>query len=292
MAGRSCAPTWRRHFDGRRNTSQSLSDEEALTAKLGLCEELIVDDILLVTARGLKIDVTESEIDAAYAEARKNIPDGAFQEELARRNLTAADMREGVRRELLTRRVIEQEVGSKIEVTDQEVTNFFNANRGQFNFAEDTYHLAQIVVTPVRDAQVTNRLGDDATTPQGAAAKTAMLMEKLKAGATFRDLAMDSSEDPESAPRGGDLGLVPLSALKQAPPALRDAGMKVEPGSARVVGQGGAHTIVFVVAKEAAASATCQRRAYASRSGRRCAPGKSSFSARPISPPRAAMPTS
>ena len=79
-----------------------------------------------------------------------------------------------------------------------------------------------------------------------------MLMERLKAGAAFRDLAMDYSEDPETAPRGGDLGLVPLSALKQAPPALRDAVLKVTPGSARVVSQGGAHTIVYVVAKEAA----------------------------------------
>ena len=62
-------------------------------------------------------------------------------------------MREGLRRELLTQKVIEQEVGSKIAVTDQEVTDFFNANRAQFNVAEEAYHIAQIVVTPVRDPQ-------------------------------------------------------------------------------------------------------------------------------------------
>ena len=62
-------------------------------------------------------------------------------------------MREGLRRELLTQKVIEQEVGSKIAVTDQDVTDFFIANRAQFNVAEESYHIAQIVVTPVRDAQ-------------------------------------------------------------------------------------------------------------------------------------------
>ena len=31
------------------------------------------------------------------------------------------------------------------------MTDFFNANRGQFNVAEEGYRIAQIVVTPVRD---------------------------------------------------------------------------------------------------------------------------------------------
>lgn len=239
-------------FRRARDTSQPLSEEEALTAKLGLLEELIVDDILLAKAGALKIEVTEGELEKAYGEARKNIPDEAFQKELTQRDLTAADMREGLRRELVTQKVIEREVSSKVAVTDQDVMDFFNANRAQFNFPEDAYHLAQIIVTPVREAQLANRTGDDAATPQAAAEKTAMLMDRLKAGAAFRDLAMDYSEDPESAPRGGDLGLVPLSALKQAPPALRDAVLKVTPGSARVVSQGGAHTIVYVVAREAA----------------------------------------
>ena len=239
-------------FRRMRDVSQTPSDEEALTAKLGLLNDLIVENILLAKALELKVELPESELDTAYNEAKKNIPDDAFQKELALRNVTAADMREGLRRELLTQKVIEREVGSKITVTDQEVTDFFNANRQQFNLAEDAYHLGQIVVTPVREAQLANRTGDDATTPQTAAAKVQMLMQRLKEGAVFRDLAMDYSEDPESAPRGGDLGFVPMSALNQAPPALRDAALKVTPGSARVVSQGGAHTIVFVVAKETA----------------------------------------
>ena len=73
------------------------------------------------------------------------------------------------------------------------------------------------------DANLTNRSGDDATTPQAATAKAQMLMERLKSGATFGDLAVGYSEDAETAPRGGDLGLVPVSRLKQLPPALRDA---------------------------------------------------------------------
>jgi peptidyl-prolyl cis-trans isomerase SurA len=161
-------------------------------------------------------------------------------------------MREGLRRELLSQKVIDQEVGSKIAVTEKDITDFFSANRAQFNVAEDSYHIAQIVVTPVREAQIANGTGDDATTPQAAAEKAQMLMGRLKAGASFRELATGYSEDPESAPRGGDLGFVPLSRLKQAPPALRNAVLNKEPGTVNLVSGGGAYTLVLVVAREPA----------------------------------------
>jgi peptidyl-prolyl cis-trans isomerase SurA len=238
-----------------RRTSQgspTLPDDEAMAAKLSLLNDYIVQDILLAKAQALKIELADTELDTAYANAKKNISDDAFQQELAKRNLTAADMREGLRREMLAAKVIEREVTSKVAVADQDVTDFYNANKAQFNFAEDAYHIAQIVVTPVRDGQLANQSGDDASTPQAAADKTRMLMEKLKGGASFSDLAREFSEDPESAPRGGDLGFVPISALKQAPPPLRDAVLNLSPGSVRVVSAGGAHTIVLLVSREGA----------------------------------------
>jgi peptidyl-prolyl cis-trans isomerase SurA len=234
------------------DASQVLSDEEALTAKLSLLNDLIVQDILVAKASALKIEIPQSDLDAAYANASKNLPPDAFQQELARRNLTADDIRNDTRRQLLTQKVLEREVGSKVAVTDQEVADFFNANRAQFNVPEESYHIAQIVVTPVRDPQRANSTGDDATTPQAAAAKAQMLMERLKAGAPFADLAASYSEDPESAPRGGDLGLVPVSRLKQAPPPLRDAVIGKEPGAVSLVTVGGAHTLLLVVAHEPA----------------------------------------
>jgi hypothetical protein len=45
---------------------------------------------------------------------------------------------------------------------------------------------------------------------------------------------------------------VPVSKLQQAPPALRDAVLKVKPGTVNIVSQGGAHTLVAVVAHEPA----------------------------------------
>lgn len=241
---------YRRLQDTRQQTP---SDEETLTAKLNLLNELITRELLIGKATQLKLDVAQADLDAAYADAKKNIPDDAFQKELTRRGLTAAEFREALRRELLARKVIAQEVGAKIAVTEQDISDFFNVNRAQFSVAEESYHIGQIVVTPVREAQGTNRSGDDAASPQAAAAKVQSLMERLKTGASFQELAADYSEDAESAARGGDLGLVPVSRLRQAPPALRDAVLNKAPGSVTVVSTGtGAHTIVLVLAHEAA----------------------------------------
>jgi peptidyl-prolyl cis-trans isomerase SurA len=234
------------------NAPQTPSDEEGLSARLSLLDDLIVQDILLDKARALKIEVPDAELDKAFEEAKSNIPADQFQQELTRRGVTAADMREGLRRELVTQKVLDQEIGAKITVTSQEVSDFFLANRSQFNIPEESYHLAQIVVTPVRDAQVANRTGDDAATPEAAAEKVKMLMQRLKEGASFGDLAIGYSEDPESAPRGGDMGLVPISRLKQAPQQLRDAVLKKEPGTVSIASMGAAHTLVLVVAHEVA----------------------------------------
>jgi parvulin-like peptidyl-prolyl isomerase len=230
----------------------AISEEEETTAKLNLLDQVIAQDILLAKGNELKIVLSESELDAAFNDGKKNISDEAFNKELSARNLTAADMREALRRELIAQKVIEQEVTSKIAVTDQDITDFFNANKEQFNLTEDAFHIAQIVVTPVRDEGLNNRTGDDATTAQAATAKVQMLMERLKSGTPFNEVAMDYSEEPQSVPRGGDVGLVPVSALRQAPPPLRDAVMKLQPGSVRVVGMEGGYTIVALLAKQAA----------------------------------------
>ena len=234
------------------DASQPLSDEEVLTAKLNLVDSLVLQEILLAKARTLNLTIPANDLDTAYNEAKKNVDDATFQQELKQRGLTPEDMREALRRDLLAQKVLDTEVSAKVSVTDQDITNSFNAHRAQFNIAEESYHLAQIIVTPVKEPQVTNTTGDDAGTPQEAVAKVRMLMERLQAGASFRDLAVGYSEDAESAPRGGDLGLVPLSRLKQAPQPLRDAVLNKTPGSVNVASAGGSYTLVLVVAHEAA----------------------------------------
>ena len=236
-----------------RDPNETLSAEETVAAKLSVLDDLILQDLLIAKAPALKIEVPAADLDAAFTNARGNLTDEQFKQELTRRNLTEADVRESLRRQLLSEKVIEHEVSKQVVIGDPDVTKFFEANRAQFNLAEESYHIAQIVITPVRDPQLANTTGDDATTPQAAAAKARLIMERLKGGASFRELATSYSEDPASAQRGGDMGLIPVSQLQQAPPPLRAAVLNKTAGTVNVASAGnGAFTIVLVVAREPA----------------------------------------
>ena len=55
------------------------SDDEALTAKLTLLNELIIQDLLVAKARELKSVLTAAELDQAFAAGRKDIPEDQLQ---------------------------------------------------------------------------------------------------------------------------------------------------------------------------------------------------------------------
>jgi peptidyl-prolyl cis-trans isomerase SurA len=213
-------------------------------------EVLISQEILQARAAAQGIAASDAEVDAAYAERTAGLTPEAFQQQLSERGLTPDDLRAAVRRELSVQKLIERDVLSTIQIPDAEVTAFYNENRDVFNLEEPQYRLAQIIVTPERDPTLRNGMNDDAGTPQEASRKVDMLMEKLQSGAEFGTLAADYSEDPQSAPLGGDLGFVPESALAQAPAAMRNVVMETEPGSVSTVTVGGIHTILLVLAKE------------------------------------------
>lgn len=238
-------------FQRAQRSSQPLTEDESLGVKLDVLDELIAEDLLLAKARALKLEIPDKDVDEAFQATKGTMSDQAIEEELKRRNLTTADVREGLRRDLLARKVLQQEVVDKVQVTDAAVTEFFNANRAQFNLPENSYRLAQIVVTPVRDQQPA-RAGDDATTPQEAQTKAAGLMRRLQEGMPFDQLAREHSEDPQTAPRGGDLGLVPVSSLSKVAPQLRNAVMNAKPGSVTPVNMGGMYTLVLVMGLETA----------------------------------------
>lgn len=228
------------------------SEDEAIAARLRILNELIDQDILLDKGKSMKIEVSPADLDKAFTERKSNMSEDAFQKELKQRDLTADDMKRALGREMTVRKLLEQEVVSKVKITDEAIREFYDKNRQQFNIAEPRYRIAQIVITPVRDAQTRNRASDNAATPAEALRKAQMLMERIKNGADFGSLAMDYSEDAQSAPQGGDLGFIPASALNQVAPELRKAVLNAKPGEVSAVSAGGAHIIFLLVAREEA----------------------------------------
>ncbi|MGB2677941.1 MAG: SurA N-terminal domain-containing protein [Candidatus Acidiferrum sp.] len=210
--------------------AQEPSQEEALSLKLNVVEQLINNEILLERAKKLNLEASDGEVEDKFTELKSPFTEEEFQRQLKQRGMGVDDLKRDLRRQLSIQKLLNREVAAKVTITDQDVQDFYNANRNQFNVAEPQYRISQIVVTPHKDAQIRNRKNDDATTEAEAQRKTKMLMDKLDSGADFAQLAMDYSEDMNTAANGGDLGYIPESALNQSDPTLKRTVLALKPG--------------------------------------------------------------
>jgi len=209
---------------------QEPSQEEALSLKLNVLDELINNEILLERAKKLNLEASDGEVEDKFTELKSPYTEDEFQRQLKERGVSVDDLKRDLRRQLSIQKLLNREVVAKIAITDQDVADFYNTNKAQFNVAEPQYRIAQIVVTPRKEPQIRNRKNDDATNEAEAQRKVKMLMDRLNSGADFAQLAMDYSEDMNSATTGGDLGYVPESALNQSDPMLKKTVMAMKPG--------------------------------------------------------------
>ena len=209
---------------------QEPSQEEALSLKLNVIEQLVNNEILLERAKKLNLEASDGEVEDKFTELKSPFTEEEFQRQLRSRGMGVDDLKRDLRRQLSIQKLLNREVAAKISITDQEVTDFYNANHNQFNVAEPQFRIFQIVITPRKDPQIRNRKNDDATNEAEAERKAKMLMDKLNSGADFAQLAMDYSEDPNTAATGGDLGYIPESALNQSDPALKHTVLSMKPG--------------------------------------------------------------
>src|ERR1700726_1881839 len=209
---------------------QEPSQEEALSLKLNVLDELINNEILLERAKKLNLEASDGEVEDKFTELKSPFTEDEFQRQLKDRGVSADDLKRDLRRQLSIQKLLNREVVAKIVITDQDVSEFYNANKAQFNVAEPQYRIAQILVTPHKEPQIRNRKNDDATNEAEAQRKVKMLLDRLNSGADFAQLAMDYSEDMNSAATGGDLGYVPESALNQSDPMLKKMVLGLKPG--------------------------------------------------------------
>ncbi len=212
--------------------AQETSPEEVLSGKLNVVEQLINNEILLERAKKLNLEASDGEVEDKFTELKSGYTEEEFQKKLKDGGMTVDDLKRDLRRQLSIQKLLNREVAAKVTITDQDVLDFYNTNRNQFNVAEAQYRISQIVITPRKDPLVRNRKNDDATNDAEAQRKSKMLMDKLNSGADFAQLAMDYSEDPNTAAAGGDLGYIPESSLNasQTESGAEESGFEFEAG--------------------------------------------------------------
>jgi len=123
--------------------------------------------------------------------------------------------------------------GGKPAVSDAEIQTYYNAHLADYKTDEQA---------KTRHILITVAAGADAATDAAAKAKAQDVLNKLKAGGNFADLAKQYSDDPGSKDQGGELPMMATSGLD---PAYAKAAMALNPGqtSGLVRSQFGYHII-------------------------------------------------
>jgi peptidyl-prolyl cis-trans isomerase SurA len=210
------------------SSQQESTAEQATALRLQILHQMIDDEILMRRADKLGLLATDEEVDRKFNESKAPFTQEQFEQRLKDRKITLADFRRDIRRSITVEKLMNKEVSSKINITDQHITDYYSAHKSDFNLIEPRYHLAQIMVTPAPNPQAQNQ-NDKAQNEAEARKKIEMIANRLDSGDDFATLAMRYSEDPQTSGNGGDLGTIPESSLRNTDPFTRDAVMKLKP---------------------------------------------------------------
>lgn len=107
------------------------------------------------------------------------------------------EFRDEMRKNILTQRLQQQRFGST-NITRRQVEEFFQTYRDSLGNVPEEVELAHIYIKP----------GFDKAAHEAARAKAQSILDSIKAGVDFAQMAKRYSEDPGSAGQGGDLGFV------------------------------------------------------------------------------------
>ena len=184
-----------------------------------ILERLILERIELQMARNLGIRVDDEALNRVLQNiaANSKMSLEQFRAVLERDGYDFAQFREGIRNEVIVKRLRQREVADRVNVTPQEVDEFLASQKNLGNLNQE-YHLSHILIA-VPEAASPEQV-------QAARAKAEEVLSKLRAGADFREMAVSYS-DGQQALQGGDLG---WRKAGQLPTLFSDILTRMHPG--------------------------------------------------------------
>ena len=163
----------------------------------GLIDEFIVRTILTKEIANRRAAATDKEIGEVMDAMKAQLPAGMTIDDLFKKNkINAKKMREEIGMNLSINKLVLQELGGKVNVTDQEISDFYAKNQDKFKQPE-AVHARHILIAKAADD--TDKIKMEKKT------KAEDIRRQLVAGSDFAILATKSSDCP-SKQNGGDLG--------------------------------------------------------------------------------------
>ena len=185
-------------------TPQQISDKEK-----NVLRDLVDQQLLLQKGDDMGI-TAETDLVKRLDEIRKQMG-LANMDDLAKaaqaQGVSYEEFKENLRENIITQKVIQQEVGSKINITPAEIQQYYKDHRSDMEQPEQV-RLSEILIStqpkPTEDPKTAASISDEQRVAD-AQAKATQVYDAIQKGAKFDDVAKKDSDGP-TAPQGGDLG--------------------------------------------------------------------------------------
>jgi peptidyl-prolyl cis-trans isomerase SurA len=166
-----------------------------------LLRDLIDQSLMVQKAKDLDINVETDVILELDGIRKKNnlatLED--LETEVTKQGVNYEDFKDQIRRNLLMREVIGREVGSRIQLSRDDMRKYYEAHKKEFE-SPGMVRLGQILVSTEKRK------------PEEAEKRAKEALAELKAGQRFSDVAKKYS-DGQSAEQGGDVGFMKEGTL-------------------------------------------------------------------------------
>lgn len=176
---------------------------------------MIDERLQLQEAERLSIEVTEPEIDQAFASIaeRNRMTPGQFEQVLRDNGVLPSTMRNQIRAELSWRKVVDRRMRNQVAISDEQVDA--EEERLRASEGQEQYRVAELF------------LSVDQPSEEEQVRETAeRLLQEIQRGVQFQSLATQFSESM-TAPVGGDMGFITLDQLD---PAVAQAAADLQKG--------------------------------------------------------------
>jgi peptidyl-prolyl cis-trans isomerase SurA len=205
-----------------------LSNAQLRQALDEVTPQILVDavDEMLIVQRGKELgyrlgdEQFKSVLDNIKKE-NKMESEEQFQAALKAENMTLADLRRNLERQMIQQRVQQNEVLGKIGVTEDEAKRYYESHLNEFTTAP-TVTLREILVSVPADSKGLNVAADEA-----AKEKAEEIRKRVTTGGeSFEKLAAEVSESPSKA----NAGLIGPLSVNDISPELRKLIETMKPG--------------------------------------------------------------
>ncbi len=195
-----------------RQQDPATADQQIKDHEKDVLRDLIDQQLLLEKGQDLGISA-DTEVVKRLDELRKQMHADSMEdlEKAAQaQGISFEDFKQNLKNNIITQRVISQEVGSHITVSNEEIKQYYEQHKAEMARPEQV-RLSEILISTQTAPAIKNEKGETALpeTPSPevvaqAQAKANQVYELLKKGGKFDDLAKQYSNGPTSA-LGGDL---------------------------------------------------------------------------------------